>query len=874
MVKIGERISDLRENFEQYIGAIVKYSSITCTILRKEPNDVGGMVCRNESGEEMRNRILENDFWILVSYPPSYQEEETPEELPLVPMGSRITDFIENFNAYIGAKVRWGNNPGYVIVKCGNVEKRLVDVKRPTDGHTSSLNCLTGWPMSNVNYTLVEPPTLSSYLEEGEALPPIESLPNVSLQKDWQFRTYGQIGRRFAANDRDIYKLIGCWLTYDRETGSVAIDNVVQMEYGIGFTGRVEGGHHPTNGEGQGWYIGGMTLLKYPPLPSRKAKVESEEAWLKRMKDTYGELGVELPRNWRKNEFEKWKWCWIRYGISADSWNGHGKGSICVEENDGFYFSGRTILGHSSHNGNDRGWKGEDDWYLIAYPDRDLSFKPIEISPLEKQYGKIDARLSKESPRAYRRCWIKFLREKGAIRVEETWKSRADGWNFDGRTKDGHSKGSWRFNPHEWTLVSYPDADEPVKKKKREIKVTIERGVLSPEDKVKVKSLQAIIKSLSGPAALLRNVDVSIKAKVAIARKQLRDILSPGAVMKYECDGITEENIPLASDFETRKYFIAKTREALKNQRKQRRERGYDLLATRMPGHFVQQYQEKIFKVKKYPEPGKEYVGIELECYAPAKTDLKPILLPWGKYTMIGSDGSIHAEGGHVSYEIRLLIPVLEVHSVLPSILKALRQAGTKVNASCGTHVHFDMRHLSFDQVKAAYKNLFHSQNILFGIQPPSRQANNYCERNSSSDLTGNETERYKAINPCAYQKYATLELRLHAGTLDDRKLINWIALCRAIMTGPMLIQAKRKLETFAEHFSLSESLVGYIKMQMEKYDPEKPLEERQRLELESYAEPIEFGRPFSIPSPEPEAEEEESESEDVEEDEEQEEAV
>jgi hypothetical protein len=871
MVKIGERISDLRENFGQYIGAVVKFGRLTYTILRKEPNDVGGMVCRNEHGEEMGNRTVENNFWVLVAYPPSYQEE-TPEELPLVPVGWKITDFIENFNAYIGAKVKWANNPGYVIVKCGNVEKRLVDVKRPTDGHTSSGNSLTAWPMNDVDYTLVEPPTLISYLEEGEALPPIESLPNVSLQKEWQLRTYGEIGKRLMTEEVERY--LGCWVTFNHGRGKIAVDRIIALPGGTGFTGRVEGGHPPTNGQmdSLGWFLGGFNLVEYPPLPSRKANVESEEAWLKRMKDTYGELGAELPHFWRKNEFEKWKGCWIRYGTSPDSWNGQGKGSICVETNDGFYFSGRTVLGHNSHNGNDRGWKGEDDWHLIAYPDR--SFKPIEISPLEKQYGKIGNRLSKESPRAYRRCWIKFLHEKGSIRVEETWKNRTDGWNFDGRTKEGHSIGSWRFNPHEWTLVSYPDADEPVKKKKREIKVTIERGVLSPEDKVKVKSLQAIIKSLSGPAALLRNVDVSIKAKVAIARKQLRDILSPGAVMKYECDGITEENILLTSDFEARKYFIAKTREALKNQRKQRRERGYDLLATRMPGHFVQQYQEKIFKVKKYPEPGKEYVGIELECYAPTKTDLKPILLPWGKYTMIGSDGSIHAEGGHVSYEIRLLIPVLEVEAVLPSILKALKQAGTKVNASCGTHVHFDMRHLSFDQVKGAYKNLFHSQNILFGIQPPSRQANTYCERNSSSDLTGNETERYKAINPCAYQKYTTLELRLHAGTLDDRKLINWIALCRAIMTGPMLIQAKRKLETFAEHFSLSESLVGYIKMQMEKYDPEKPLEERQRLELESYAEPIEFGRPFSIPSPEPEAEEEESESEDVEEDEEQEEAV
>jgi hypothetical protein len=873
MVRIGELITDLEENFDQYIGAVVNWRSVTMEILGRATGGYSGMECRRISdGEILNGRTLCNEFWTLVSYPPSYQEE-TPEELPLVPVGSRITDFIGNFNAYIGAKVKWANNPGYVIVKCGNVKKKLVDVKRPTDGHTSSGNSLTGWPMNNHNYTLVEPPTLSSYLEEGEALPPIESLPNVSLQKEWQLRTYGVIGRTLDGYQPE--KFLGCWVKLPLETGKIAIDTVLMLPYGNGFTGRTEGDHTPTNGNCGGWYLGGLKLVEYPPLPSRKANVESEEAWLKRMKATYGELGVELPRNWRRNEFEKWKGCWLRYGISPDSWNGQGKGSICVETHDGFYFSGRTVLGHNSHNGNDRGWKGEDDWFLIAYPDRDLSFKPIEISPLEKQYGKIGARLSKESPRAYRRCWIKFLHEKGAIRVEETWKERGDGWYFEGRTKEGHSKGSWRFNANEWSLVSYPDADKPVKKQqKREIKVTIERGVLSPEDKMKVKSLQAIIKSLSGPAALLRNVDVSIKAKVAIARKQLRDILSPGAVMKYECDGITEENIPLASDFETRKYFIARTREALKNQRKQRRERGYDLLATRMPGHFVQQYQEKIFKVKKYPEPGKEYVGIELECYAPTKTDLKPILLPWGKYTMIGSDGSIHAEGGHVSYEIRLLIPVLEVDVVLPSILKALRQAGTKVNASCGTHVHFDMRHLSFDQVKGAYKNLFHSQNILFGIQPPSRQANNYCERNSSSDLTGNETERYKAINPCAYQKYTTLELRLHAGTLDDRKLINWIALCRAIMTGPMLVQAKRKLETFAEHFSLSESLVAYIKMQMEKYDPEKPLEERQRLELESYAEPIEFGRPFSIPSPEPEPEAEEEESEDESYDEDQEEAV
>lgn len=102
------------------------------------------------------------------------------------------------------------------------------------------------------------------------------------------------------------------------------------------------------------------------------------------------------------------------------------------------------------------------------------------------------------------------------------------------------------------------------------------------------------------------------------------------------------------------------------------------------------------------------------------------------------------------------------------------------VNNSCGTHVHFDMRHVNERQVKQYAKRLARAVPALKAILPKSRRNNRFCS-NTINDLR--RGERYSFVNLQAYEKYKTLEIRGHSATLRADKILNWIAICEKIMT-------------------------------------------------------------------------------------------
>ena len=122
----------------------------------------------------------------------------------------------------------------------------------------------------------------------------------------------------------------------------------------------------------------------------------------------------------------------------------------------------------------------------------------------------------------------------------------------------------------------------------------------------------------------------------------------------------------------------------------------------------------------------------------------------------------------------------------LQSVVEKLRERGAIVNVSCGTHAHFDMRHLGFREASRLAKRLIKCLPALSKLVARSRLSNRFCQMNNPVYLGRryvHTRSRYHAINfRSAYSKWRTIENRLHGGTLDFWKIIGWVDLSNWIM--------------------------------------------------------------------------------------------
>lgn len=217
----------------------------------------------------------------------------------------------------------------------------------------------------------------------------------------------------------------------------------------------------------------------------------------------------------------------------------------------------------------------------------------------------------------------------------------------------------------------------------------------------------------------------------------------------------------------------------------------------------VKNFNEHVKKIKDsmIPTTKDNYIGLELEI----SSKVPHAVIAWemakaGIKVDVGTDGSIkRAKNTIDTAEIRVLVKQSEVATMIPIIVSKLKELGAAVNASCGLHVHLDMRNR---KVTKCYKRLVDSQEVLRKMVAKSRLDNRYCKMNTVNDfnkaLKGTfkmvtrpdpwnpgrtrKTKEYvtrpegrASINPEAYGAHQTLEVRLHEGTLNDKKIITWV---------------------------------------------------------------------------------------------------
>jgi biotin operon repressor len=141
--------------------------------------------------------------------------------------------------------------------------------------------------------------------------------------------------------------------------------------------------------------------------------------------------------------------------------------------------------------------------------------------------------------------------------------------------------------------------------------------------------------------------------------------------------------------------------------------------------------------------------------------------------------------------------PILSGNQGLDDVRKvaqALRAAGAKVDKRCGFHVHVDARTLTGADILNVIRRYAMHEAEIDSFMPASRRGNNnrYCrtmtdvvrgvqnvaQSTSARTIAERVYERYYKLNVAAFVRHGTIEFRQHSGTIDFRKMANWICFC------------------------------------------------------------------------------------------------
>jgi hypothetical protein len=170
-------------------------------------------------------------------------------------------------------------------------------------------------------------------------------------------------------------------------------------------------------------------------------------------------------------------------------------------------------------------------------------------------------------------------------------------------------------------------------------------------------------------------------------------------------------------------------------------------------------------------------IGLEMEGFSLLDhAELSDALPHWCR---VAGDGSIRTNASEeIPAEIKAVFPRSALEPRLHRLAIRLKALGLKCNKSCGLHVHYDMRGKDRSEVLKIAKRTNKWLEALQQLVPASRRGQTYCKFGIST--TG--SDRYRAVNFAAYDKFQTLEIRLHSATFDYAKILSWIRLCELIM--------------------------------------------------------------------------------------------
>jgi hypothetical protein len=125
----------------------------------------------------------------------------------------------------------------------------------------------------------------------------------------------------------------------------------------------------------------------------------------------------------------------------------------------------------------------------------------------------------------------------------------------------------------------------------------------------------------------------------------------------------------------------------------------------------------------------------------------------------------------------------------LRKVTNALKSAGARVNATCGTHVHIGGFNLEPSKVHRSAQFWNMCAGFTDALVSHSRRGDTrWAQRLNTTDLARiqrgdfGDLDRYKSFNVVPINRLGTIEFRQHQGTLNATKLWAWADYCQAMV--------------------------------------------------------------------------------------------
>tara|TARA_R110000822_G_scaffold115148_3_gene246877 strand:- start:422 stop:1810 length:1389 start_codon:yes stop_codon:yes gene_type:complete len=223
----------------------------------------------------------------------------------------------------------------------------------------------------------------------------------------------------------------------------------------------------------------------------------------------------------------------------------------------------------------------------------------------------------------------------------------------------------------------------------------------------------------------------------------------------------------------------------------------------------------------------KRLVGMEAECVYKDSSRILRAPTGWN----MTSDSSISSSGDYSGIEW-VSIPSRgdAIHDILTDLNTWAKDNMAHVNKSCGFHVHIDATDLDWKDLVSIAIVTQKLENYIYAMLPKSRREVSwskpiriskdflksvkshedfisewYTSLDSSPSNDKYNDARYTGLNLHARYYLGTIEFRYHSGTLNLKKMLNWVKICNSIVeTG---IKLNRDSEWSGREFFMSDDL-------------------------------------------------------------------
>lgn len=231
--------------------------------------------------------------------------------------------------------------------------------------------------------------------------------------------------------------------------------------------------------------------------------------------------------------------------------------------------------------------------------------------------------------------------------------------------------------------------------------------------------------------------------------------------------------------------------------------------------------------------------GVEIECYNVTREEIAQRLCEAGVLTYVEgynhhdyrdhfkvvTDASLTGEN-----TAEVVSPILKGQSGMQTLKKVcgvLNEINAKVNKSCGLHVHFGLKDISFKAYKNIFINYARLESLIDSFMPESRRNNGFCKsvrRNENFGLIEYKDSkegiaelfddcRYYKVNPVAYIRHNTIEFRQHSGTTDFTKMQKWIEFLKSLIAFSKKAVLANDVHSFDEVTFMNASQKSYYRM-------------------------------------------------------------